>query len=232
MANFDYLFNVLLIGDSGVGKTNCAHSKLLSRFTHNEFDLESKPTIGVNFAVTSVTVDGKTLKAHIWDLGMFFLHGKKHSLISLAPLPQPGMKNIGLLLLRFISLSYYRGAHGVLLMYDISKHATYVSIAAWLKELRDHISDVDIMLVGTKSDLKQLRAVPAEEAKSFAAANGLSFIETSALDTAEPTVESAFRSILTDIYHHTVSKKLLQSSTANIEPSISIGQTADSSKCW
>lgn len=64
---------------------------------------------------------------------------------------------------------YYRGAVGALLVYDISKHATYVNVTRWLKELRDHAdSNIVIMLVGNKSDLKHLRAVPTEEAKAFA----------------------------------------------------------------
>ena len=66
---------------------------------------------------------------------------------------------------------YYRGAVGALLVYDISKHATYVNVTRWLKELRDHAdSNIVIMLVGNKSDLKHLRAVPTEEAKAFAGA--------------------------------------------------------------
>src|SRR5271169_1692042 len=100
---------------------------------------------------------------------------------------------------------YYRGAVGALLVYDISKHITYENVVRWLKELRDHAdSNIVIMLVGNKSDLRHLRAVPTEEAKAFAgtppsptlfpvlcfsnsrvlAENGLSFIETSALDAS------------------------------------------------
>ena len=64
---------------------------------------------------------------------------------------------------------YYRGAVGALLVYDIAKHATYVNVTRWLKELRDHAdSNIVIMLVGNKSDLKHLRAVPTDEAKAFA----------------------------------------------------------------
>jgi hypothetical protein len=92
--------------------------------------------------------------------------------------------------------SYYRGAVGALLVYDIAKHGTYVNVQRWLKELRDHAdSNIVIMLVGNKSDLKHLRAVPTEEAKAFSAENGLSFIETSALDASN--VENAFQTILT-----------------------------------
>lgn len=115
------------------------------------------------------------------------------------------------------SSSYYRGAVGALLVYDIAKHTTYTNVTRWLKELRDHAdSNIVIMLVGNKSDLKHLRAVPTEEAKAFSceyyvvishviwtdvffvacvADNGLSFIETSALDASN--VEAAFQTILT-----------------------------------
>lgn len=91
---------------------------------------------------------------------------------------------------------YYRGAVGALLVYDIAKQITFENVQRWLKELRDHAdSNIVIMLVGNKSDLRHLRAVPTEEAKAFAAENNLSFIETSALDASN--VEGAFQSILT-----------------------------------
>jgi Ras-related protein Rab-11A len=99
---------------------------------------------------------------------------------------------------------------GALLVYDIAKHATYVNVTRWLKELRDHAdSNIVIMLVGNKSDLKHLRAVPTDEARAFSTENGLSFIETSALDASN--VESAFQTILTDIYRIVSSKSLEQS---------------------
>ncbi|THH21082.1 hypothetical protein EW146_g414 [Bondarzewia mesenterica] len=186
-SNFDYLFKVVLIGDSGVGKSN-----LLSRFTRNEFNLETKSTIGVEFATRTISVDGKTLKAQIWDTA--------------------GQERY-----RAITAAYYRGAVGALLVYDIAKHATYVNVTRWLKELRDHAdSNIVIMLVGNKSDLKHLRAVPTEEAKAFATENGLSFIETSALDASN--VESAFQTILTDIFR-IVSSKSLEPSGDPIKPS-------------
>ncbi|KAG2157646.1 GTPase [Suillus bovinus] len=190
MADYDYLFKVVLIGDSGVGKSN-----ILSRFTRNEFNLESKSTIGVEFATRSITVDGKTVKAQIWDTA--------------------GQERY-----RAITSAYYRGAVGALLVYDISKHATYVSVMRWLKELRDHAdSNIVMMLVGNKSDLKHLRAVPTEEAKSFAAENELSFIETSALDASN--VESAFQTTFSDIYR-IVSSKLPEQSADYIK-----GPTSD-----
>jgi len=185
-SNYDYLFKVVLIGDSGVGKSN-----LLSRFTRNEFNLESKSTIGVEFATRSISVDEKTVKAQIWDTA--------------------GQERY-----RAITSAYYRGAVGALLVYDIAKYPTYVNVTRWLKELRDHAdANIVIMLVGNKSDLRHLRAVPTEEAKAFSAENGLSFIETSALDASN--VESAFQTILTDIYR-IVSSKALETSADQITP--------------
>ncbi|KAF8123429.1 GTPase [Boletus edulis] len=182
-SNYDYLFKVVLIGDSGVGKSN-----LLSRFTRNEFKLDSKSTIGVEFATRSINIDGKVIKAQIWDTA--------------------GQERY-----RAITSAYYRGAVGALLVYDISKHATFASVSRWLKELRDH-ADLNnvIMLVGNKSDLKHLRAVPTEEAKNFASENELSFIETSALDASN--VESAFQTTLAEIYRITSSQALEQSADA------------------
>lgn len=95
--SYDYLFKVVLIGDSGVGKSN-----LLSRFTRNEFMLESKSTIGVEFATRSIQVDGKTIKAQIWDTA--------------------GQERY-----RAITSAYYRGAVGALLVYDITKAGSAAS---------------------------------------------------------------------------------------------------------
>ncbi|KAG0313271.1 Ras- protein Rab-11A [Dissophora globulifera] len=183
---YDYLFKVVLIGDSGVGKSN-----LVSRFTRNEFNLESKSTIGVEFTTRSIQVDSKTIKAQIWDTA--------------------GQERY-----RAITSAYYRGAVGALLVYDIAKHQTYENVGRWLKELRDHAdTNIVIMLVGNKSDLRHLRAVPTDEAKQFATENGLSFIETSALDSSN--VELSFQRILTEIYR-IVSNKALENSGDVIRP--------------
>ncbi|KAG8276974.1 ras-related protein Rab-11A-like [Homalodisca vitripennis] len=176
----DYLFKIVLIGDSGVGKSN-----LLSRFTRNEFTLESKSTIGVEFATRSIQVDGKTLKAQIWDTA--------------------GQERY-----RAITSAYYRGAVGALLVYDIAKHLTYDNVERWLQELRDHADhNIVIMLVGNKRDLRHLRAVPTEEARGFAERNGLSFVETSALDSTN--VELAFHNTLLAIYHMVTQRQVRDS---------------------
>ncbi|VDK55674.1 unnamed protein product, partial [Anisakis simplex] len=113
---------------------------------------------------------------------------------------------------RAITSAYYRGAVGALLVYDIAKHITYENVERWLKELRDHAEqNIVIMLVGNKSDLRHLRAVPTDEAKLFAERNHISFIETSALDSTN--VESAFTTILTEIYKIASTKQIKDAGT-------------------
>mmetsp|Transcript_34732 Transcript_34732/g.87787 ORF Transcript_34732/g.87787 Transcript_34732/m.87787 type:complete len:219 (+) Transcript_34732:221-877(+) len=191
---YDYLFKVVLIGDSGVGKSN-----LLSRFTRNEFNLESKSTIGVEFATRSINVDGKTIKAQIWDTA--------------------GQERY-----RAITSAYYRGAVGALLVYDIAKHVTFENVDRWLKELRDHADhNIVIMLVGNKSDLRHLRAVPTDDATSYAEQRKLSFIETSALDSTN--VEQAFQTILTEIYRLVSRRGPMEAGEAEAAPAVGAGET-------
>merc|ERR1712072_773134 len=122
---YDYLFKVVLIGESGVGKSN-----LLTRFTRDEFKKDSKSTIGVEFATQTIQVDKKTIKAQIWDTA--------------------GQERY-----RAITSAYYRGAVGALLVYDITKMSTFENVKeTWLAELRQNAeSSIIIMLVGNKKDL-------------------------------------------------------------------------------
>lgn len=183
---YDFLFKIVLTGDSGVGKSN-----ILGRFTRNEFNLESKSTIGVEFATRTVNVDDKIIKAQIWDTA--------------------GQERY-----RAITSAYYRGAVGAMLMYDISKPETYENVNRWLNELHEHaVPQIVIMLVGNKCDLKHLRAVATEEAQAFAEENKLLFIETSALDNTN--VELAFQRILTEIYHQHVEQNLLHAEFGQIK---------------
>mmetsp|Transcript_9696 Transcript_9696/g.16031 ORF Transcript_9696/g.16031 Transcript_9696/m.16031 type:complete len:219 (-) Transcript_9696:207-863(-) len=196
---YDYLFKVVLIGDSGVGKSN-----LLSRFTRNEFNLDSKSTIGVEFATKSIQVDAKTIKAQIWDTA--------------------GQERY-----RAITSAYYRGAVGALLVYDISKQVTFENVERWLKELRDHAEpNIVIMLVGNKSDLRHKRAVSTETAMAFAENNNLAFIETSALESTG--VEEAFRQILTEIYRLISRKQMADGPAAAAPASLPTGQNISLTK--
>jgi len=167
--DYDYLFKIVLIGDSGVGKSN-----ILTRFTKNEFNLESKTTIGVEFATKTMSTEGRIIKAQIWDTA--------------------GQERY-----RAITSAYYRGAVGALLVYDITKYQTFANVEKWFEELKNNAeSHIVVMLVGNKSDLKPLRAVSTEEAMAFAEKHSIAFIETSALDSSN--VETAFHKVITEIY--------------------------------
>ena len=181
---YDYLYKIVLTGDSGVGK-----SCLLSRFTRNEFDIESKSTIGVEFATRSIKVGGKTVKAQVWDTA--------------------GQERY-----RAITSAYYRGAVGALITYDISKLRSFNNIERWLSELRElSDSDIVVMLVGNKVDLKHLRAVNGEDAQEFAEQNKMLFIETSALDATN--VEDAFNLTIKKVHEIQLGKIKQQVSQIN-----------------
>ena len=146
--------------------------------------MESKSTNGVEFATRSIQVDGETIKAQIWDTA--------------------GQERY-----KAITSAYYRATVGALLVYDIAKQLTYENVESWLREIRDHAdANIVIMLVGNKSDLRQLRAVPTDEAKVFAEKNNLSFIETSAVDSTN--VETAFHNILKEIYQIVSQKQITE----------------------
>ncbi|KAK4353741.1 hypothetical protein RND71_025935 [Anisodus tanguticus] len=154
----DYLFKIVLIGDSAVGKSN-----LLARFARDEFYPNSKSTIGVEFQTQKMDINGKEIKAQIWDTA--------------------GQERF-----RAVTSAYYRGAVGALLVYDISRRLTFDNIGRWLNELQTHSDmNVVIILVGNKSDLKDAREVTTAEGKTLAEAKGLFFIETSALDSSNVT---------------------------------------------
>lgn len=143
-------------------------------------------------------VEGKTVKAQIWDTA--------------------GQERY-----RAITSAYYRGAVGALLVYDITKRQTFDNVQRWLRELRDHAdSNIVIMMAGNKADLNHLRAVSAEDAQLLAEKEGLSFLETSALEALN--VEKAFQTILLDIYH-IISKKALAAQEAASTPGLPHGTT-------
>ncbi|XP_024983869.1 ras-related protein RABA5a-like [Cynara cardunculus var. scolymus] len=151
----DYLFKIVLLGDSGVGKSN-----LLARFARNEFYSNSKSTIGVEFQTQKMEINGKEVKAQIWDTA--------------------GQERF-----RAVTSAYYRGAVGALVVYDISRRQTFDSVGRWLHELHTHCDmNVVTILVGNKKDLKDAREVSTAEGKSLAESETLFFTETSALDSS------------------------------------------------
>ncbi|CAL0311291.1 unnamed protein product [Lupinus luteus] len=148
----DYVFKVVVIGDSGVGKT-----QILSRFAKNEFFFDSKSTIGVEFQTKTVMINDKVIKAQIWDTA--------------------GQERY-----RAVTSAYYRGALGAMLVYDITKQQSFDNVARWVEELRTHADrSIVIMLIGNKGDLIDKRIVATEDALEFAQDQCLFFSETSAL---------------------------------------------------
>jgi len=151
MAGYAYLFKYIIIGDSAVGK-----SCLLLQFTDKRFQPVHDLTIGVEFGARMISIDGKQIKLQIWDTA--------------------GQESF-----RSITRSYYRGAAGALLVYDITRRDTFNHLTTWLDDARQHSnSNMVIMLIGNKTDQEQKRAVTRDEGEQFAKDHGLIFMETSA----------------------------------------------------
>lgn len=158
---YDFLFKFLVIGSAGTGK-----SCLLHQFIENKFKADSNHTIGVEFGSKVVNIGGKSVKLQIWDTA--------------------GQERF-----RSVTRSYYRGAAGALLVYDITSRESYNSLSNWLVDARTLASpNIAVLLVGNKKDLEEDREVTFLEASRFAQENELMFLETSAL-TGE-NVEEAF----------------------------------------
>ena len=149
--DYDYLFKILILGDSFVGKTN-----ILKRFVHNEFDSTTKETVGVEFDSKNYNFGEKTIKAQIWDTA--------------------GQERY-----RSVTKAYYKGAKGALLVYDISRRITFENIDNWIIDLRTNgDKDILIILIGNKSDLNSKREVNKDEAENKAEQYNIAFLETSA----------------------------------------------------
>lgn len=168
MSDYDFLFKLLLIGDSGVGK-----SCLLLRFADDTYTESYISTIGVDFKIRTIELDGKTVKLQIWDTA--------------------GQERF-----RTITSSYYRGAHGIIIVYDITDRESFDNVKQWLSEIdRYACENVNKLLVGNKCDMDTKRQVEYEEAKAFAEERGIPFLETSAKDATN--VEKAFIQMASDI---------------------------------
>ncbi|AED90617.1 GTP-binding protein-like [Arabidopsis thaliana] len=168
-SDYDYLIKLLLIGDSGVGK-----SCLLLRFSDDTFTTSFITTIGIDFKIRTVELDGKRIKLQIWDTA--------------------GQERF-----RTITTAYYRGAMGILLVYDVTDESSFNNIRNWMKNIEQHASDnVNKILVGNKADMDESkRAVPTAKGQALADEYGIKFFETSAKTNLN--VENVFMSIAKDI---------------------------------
>jgi len=167
-SEYDYLFKLLLIGDSGVGK-----SCLLLRFADKTYTDSYISTIGVDFKIRTIELEGKTIKLQIWDTA--------------------GQERF-----RTITSSYYRGAHGIIVVYDVTDKESFDHVKQWLNEIERYASvEVQKLLVGNKCDLVSKKDVQTETAQAFADKLEIPFLETSA--KAATRVEDAFLMMANEI---------------------------------
>ena len=158
---YDHLIKLMLIGDSSVGK-----SSLLLRFSDDTFDTNGTPTIGIDFKLRTIDLDGKKIKLQLLDTA--------------------GQERF-----RTITTAHYRNAMGILLVYDVTKKESYDNIKDWLQNIQKHTTGtVNRLLIGNKCDLEDKRVVSKEEGKGLAAELGMGFYETSA--KTKENVEDAF----------------------------------------
>ncbi|KAF0682776.1 Aste57867_25075 [Aphanomyces stellatus] len=168
-SKYDLLVKLLLIGDSGVGK-----SCLLMRYSDDSFTTSFITTIGIDFKVKTIEVDGKRVKLQIWDTA--------------------GQERF-----RTITTAYYRGAMGILLVYDVTDDHSFQNVRNWMRQIQQHASpNVNKILIGNKCDVDPSeRAVTKEQGEALANEYGVQFFETSAKSNLN--VEEAFRSIAVDV---------------------------------
>eukprot|EP00419_Tripos_fusus_P011421 CAMPEP_0172658026 /NCGR_PEP_ID=MMETSP1074-20121228/2500_1 /TAXON_ID=2916 /ORGANISM="Ceratium fusus, Strain PA161109" /LENGTH=217 /DNA_ID=CAMNT_0013473251 /DNA_START=70 /DNA_END=723 /DNA_ORIENTATION=+ len=170
-ADYDYLFKLLLIGDSGVGKSN-----MLLRFADDVYRDNLESTIGVDFKICTQVVDGKTVKMQIWDTA--------------------GQERF-----RTIAASYYRGAHGIIVTYDVTDRTSFQNVRMWMQEIEKYVrGNVSRLLVGNKSDLSSKRCITHDEGKCLADELGVQFLETSAKDNSN--IVETFSSLCRDMVAH------------------------------
>jgi len=192
--NYDYLIKLLLIGDSGVGK-----SAILMRFADDSFTSSFITTIGIDFKIRTITLDGKRIKLQIWDTA--------------------GQERF-----KTITTAYYRGAMGILLVYDVTNEATFANINQWVMAIQQHASDsVNKVLLGNKADtsgpLVSKRAVATARGQALADQHSIRFFETSAKNSIN--IEEAFSTITRDI-----KQRLLDggSATGSADGAVKLGE--------
>jgi Ras-related protein Rab-1A len=149
--NYDYLFKIIIIGDSGIGK-----SAILFRFADDMYNDSYISTIGVDFKIKTIFINGKMIKLQIWDTA--------------------GQERF-----RTITTSYYRGSHMIFLCYDITDRETFTNLNIWVNEIKNLASgNVRVIVCGTKLDLAHKRQVSKQEGQTFADTYGFDYYETSA----------------------------------------------------
>uniref|UniRef100_A0A0X3NZU5 Ras-related protein Rab-1 n=1 Tax=Schistocephalus solidus TaxID=70667 RepID=A0A0X3NZU5_SCHSO len=149
--SYDQLFKLMLIGDSGVGKT-C----ILFRFVEDSFSSSFISTIGIDFKIKTVELEDQRIKLQIWDTA--------------------GQERF-----QTITASYYRGAMGIMLVYSVTSKKSFENIAKWMANIKNLASyEVETIIIANKADMSQQREVSSEEGKEIAERYGVKHFETSA----------------------------------------------------
>eukprot|EP00339_Tiarina_fusa_P015715 CAMPEP_0117038320 /NCGR_PEP_ID=MMETSP0472-20121206/26971_1 /TAXON_ID=693140 ORGANISM="Tiarina fusus, Strain LIS" /NCGR_SAMPLE_ID=MMETSP0472 /ASSEMBLY_ACC=CAM_ASM_000603 /LENGTH=211 /DNA_ID=CAMNT_0004748513 /DNA_START=71 /DNA_END=706 /DNA_ORIENTATION=+ len=165
---YDYLIKLLLIGDSGVGK-----SCLLLRFSDDSFTPSFITTIGIDFKIRTIELDGRRIKLQIWDTA--------------------GQERF-----RTITTAYYRGAMGILLVYDVTDDKSFGNIRNWIRNIEQHATEsVNKMLIGNKCDMVDKKVIETERGQQLADEYSIKFMETSAKNSIN--VDLAFITLAQDI---------------------------------
>jgi Ras-related protein Rab-1A len=166
--DYEYLFKLLLIGNSGVGK-----SCILMRYADNSFTENFFNTIGVDFKIKTITLNDQVIKMQIWDTA--------------------GQDRF-----RTLTSSYYRGAHGIIIVYDVTNKDSFDNVKQWMQEIEKFASEnVNKLLVGNKSDLEEQRKVTYDEGVELAKKFDIPFLEVSAKNALN--VEDTFITMASEI---------------------------------
>lgn len=191
---YDYIFKIILIGDSGVGKTS-----LMTRFTDKEYYESMSSTIGVDFKIKTITIEKSRVKLQIWDTA--------------------GQERF-----RAVVSNYYRGANGIFVVLDLLNRSSFTHLTEWFAELgkKSALESAEIMLLGNKIDRKEERMVSKEEIEKFLTENNIpkcNYIEVSAKD--DINVEDGFIDLTKKLITRFGSKNAKQQSKGNLGINIS-----------
>jgi Ras-related protein Rab-8A len=198
-ASYDYLIKMLLIGDSGVGK-----SCLLLRFSDDSFTPSFITTIGIDFKIRTIELDGKRIKLQIWDTA--------------------GQERF-----RTITTAYYRGAMGILLVYDVTDDKSFHNIRNWIRNIEQHASEnVNKILIGNKCDLVDKKVIDTARGQALADEYGIKFMETSAKNSIN--VDDSFITLARDIKKRLIDTAEQGQTTPNGNGAITLGKGKNDTK--
>merc|ERR1712230_69661 len=197
--NYDFLIKLLLIGDSGVGKSCC-----LLRFSEDSFTPSFITTMGIDFKIRTIELDGKRVKLQIWDTA--------------------GQERF-----RTITTAYYRGAMGILLVYDVTDEKSFNNIRTWHANVEQHASEgVNKILIGNKCDWTDKKVITEQQGQELADELGLRFLETSAKTNIN--VEEGFFALARDIIARSAASGELRGAGAAPSAGVSVENSGGDSK--